>query len=161
MTRHQHPKFKILNKKEKAEIEKTLNQQFGIKKIEGSILQRGAERLFLYQGNLNVKEIQELEKTLPIERIGVYFAKLIPGQDQIRLSIEGTQIFKNQITKNIFELNKEQAKEWMHGRELLIKTGKKDFLIMKYKDDFIGCGKASEEKITNFIPKNRRLKEKN
>ena len=28
-------------------------------------------------------------------------------------------------------------------------------------DNLLGCGKASAEKITNFIPKNRRLKEKN
>ena len=28
---------------------------------------------------------------------------------------------------------------------------------MKYKDDFLGSGKASEKKISNFIPKNRRL----
>ena len=46
------------------------------------------------------------------------------------------------------------------GEELQIETGKKDLLILKYKDDFLGCGKASEKKITNFIPKNRRLKSK-
>ena len=46
----------------------------------------------------------------------------------------------------------------MMGRELLIKTGKRGFLIMKYNDDFLGTGKASEEKIGNFIPKSRRLK---
>ena len=48
----------------------------------------------------------------------------------------------------------------MKGNELEIQTGKKGFLIIKYKNDFLGCGKASEPKITNFIPKNRRLKEK-
>jgi len=31
---------------------------------------------------------------------------------------------------------------------------------MKYKNDFLGTGKASENKIGNFIPKNRRLKHK-
>jgi len=46
----------------------------------------------------------------------------------------------------------------MKGNELEIKTGKKGFLIMKYKNNFLGCGKASELKIGNFIPKSRRLK---
>jgi len=46
------------------------------------------------------------------------------------------------------------------GRELNIKTGKRDFLIIKHGDDFLGTGKVSEEKIGNFIPKNRRLKER-
>ena len=81
--------------------------------------------------------------------------------NKIRLSIEGVQLLKDQITKNIFEINDEQLELWMKGNELNIKTGKNDFLIMKHNNDFVGCGKASAEKITNFIPKNRRLREKN
>lgn len=34
----------------------------------------------------------------------------------------------------------------------------KGFIVMKNNDDYLGCGKASETKITNFIPKSRRLK---
>ena len=158
------PRLKIFSLKEKAEIETKLKNQFGIEEIPGFIIMRGEERLFLYQGSLNPKEIQEIEDVLPVERVGVYFGKFIndkSGEEFIRLSIEGSQILSNQITKNIFELNEEQMQEWMKGRELNIKTGKRDFLIIKYKDNFLGTGKASEEKISNFIPKNRRLKEKN
>jgi NOL1/NOP2/fmu family ribosome biogenesis protein len=32
----------------------------------------------------------------------------------------------------------------MKGRELNIKTGKKGFVVIKYKNDFLGTGKASE-----------------
>ena len=56
--------LKIFNTKEKQQILKKLNSQFGIKSIPGLIIQRGAERLFLYQGSLNEKQIQELEKTI-------------------------------------------------------------------------------------------------
>ena len=150
--------LKILNKKEKAEIEKKLNNQFGVDFIPGMIVARGEERLFLFSGDLSEKGIRLLEKCTFIERIGVYFAKII-GND-IRLSIEGSQILKEQIKKNVFSLDSKQAEEWMKGRELLIKTGKRGFLIMKYEEDFLGSGKASEEKIGNFIPKNRRLKER-
>ncbi len=151
--------LKIFSKKEKAELLKLLENQFGIKKVDGIFLQRGAERIFIYQGSLEAHEIKKIEATVPIERVGVYFGKY--QNDMIRLSIDGVQIFKDQITKNIFELNEEQMKEWMLGRELNLETGKKAFLIMKYKDNFLGCGKASELKITNYIPKSRRLKEKN
>lgn len=157
-------RLKIFSEKKKEEIEEKLNEQFGIKNILGIILQIGAEKLFLFQGSLNENQIYELEQTIPIERVGVYFAKLIEekdGKTKIRLSIEGSQILKNQITKNIFELNNEQVEEWMKGNELQIATGKRDFLVMKYKDNFLGTGKASENKIGNFIPKNRRLKERN
>ena len=150
--------LKIFNKNQKLEILNKLKKQFGINEIPGTIIKSGTERLFLYQGDLTPNQIYELERTLPIERVGVYFAKLM--NDNIRLSIEGTQILQNQITKNIFELDEEQTQEWMMGSELLIATGKQDFLIMKHNNEFLGTGKASAEKISNFIPKNRRLKRK-
>ncbi len=156
-------RFHILNKKEKNKIEIMLKNQFGIKSIPGILIKKGAEKIFLFQGNFNEKQIKELEDYTQIERIGLYFAKIFQdkqGQEHIRLSIEGSQILSNQITKNIFELNESQSKKWMQGEELLIKTGKKGFLVMKYKNDFLGTGKASEEKIGNFIPKSRRLKSK-
>ena len=152
--------LKILNKKQKKEIEEKLNKQFGIKEISGKIIMKGKEKLFLFSGNFTDGEIKKLEEIIIIEKVGVYFAKIDERTHDIRLSIEGSQIFKNQIEKNIFELDKKQTEQWMKGQELNIKTGKKGFLIMKYKDDFLGTGKASEEKISNFIPKIRRLKEK-
>jgi len=120
---------------------------------------RGGEgRLFLFTGDFNEKKIKQLEKIIIIERVGAYFARTFG--DEIRLSIEGAQVLKSQIKKNIFSLDSKQAEEWMMGRELRIKTGKHGFLAMRYKDDFLGTGKASEEKIGNFIPKSRRLKNK-
>lgn len=150
--------LKILNGYEKHEIERKLDEQFGIKYVPGLIIKRGEERLFLFSGNLSEEGIRALEKCTFIERIGIYFAKII--RNNIRLSIEGSQILKDQIKKNIFILDSKQAEEWMKGHELLIKTGIRGFLIVKYKEDFLGTGKASEEKIGNFIPKNRRLRER-
>ena len=151
--------LKILDEKEKNEIISKLNGQFGIEKIDGLIIKRGAERLFLFRGGLMREEIKKLENSVPIERVGVYFAKIVPGENKIRLSIEGTQLLKDQIKRNIFELNDEQVEEWMKGHELNIKTGQNGFLIIKYGENFLGCGKASAEKLSNFIPKSRRLKE--
>lgn len=150
--------MRIINNKEKTKIEKKLQEQFGIKKIPGILIKRGEERIFLFQGDFSENQIRELERDISIERIGVYFGK--EQNNKIRLSIEGVYILKNQITKNIFELTDEKAEEWMLGQELPIKTNSRDFLVMKNKDYFLGCGKASEEKIGNFIPKNRRLKYK-
>ena len=48
--------LKILNEHEKREIEKKLNEQFGIKDIPGFIIKRGEERLFLFSGNLPEKK---------------------------------------------------------------------------------------------------------
>ena len=151
--------LKILNKNEKQEIVNKLNSRFGINEIPGILVKKGEERLFLFAGDFDIKQIKKLEGTIPIERVGIYFAKIIKGE--IRLSIEGTILFKDQITKNIFQLTEQQSKQWMQGQELNIQSGKKGFLVMKYKDDLFGCGKASAEKIGNYVPKSRRLKNQN
>lgn len=151
-------RIRILNQKEKREIEKTLEKDFGVKKIPGMLIKKGEEKIFIFQGDFPPEKIKNFEEIAPLEKIGVYFAKEQGGE--IRLSIEGTHILKEQIIKNIFEMNKEQKEDWMKGRELNVKTGKRQFLAMKYREDFLGCGKASAEKITNFIPKERRIREK-
>ncbi len=151
--------WRFLKDKERKELEKSLNIGFGIKKIPGEVISAGGERLFFFDGEADEEGLRLLQECAPVERMGVYFAKIIAGE--VRLTIEGTQIFQDQIKKNVFELNKEQAEKWMMGEELNIKTGMKGFVIMKFEDNFLGCGKASEEKIGNFIPKTRRLKNKN
>ena len=148
----------ILNENHKKEIEKSLENQFGIKKILGTLIKRGKDRIYFYQGSLAEKEIIELTLTFPVEGVGVYIGRF--EKNDFKLSIEGTQLLKDQITKNIFELNDNQVESWMLGQELNVKSGKKGLLVMKHEEDFLGCGKASEEKIGNFIPKSRRLKYK-
>lgn len=148
----------ILNKNQKQEIVSKLRKQFGIKNLDGTLVKIGPERIFLFQGNMGIVKKLELERNVSIERIGVYLGKF--QNEDFRLSIEGVHLFKDQITKNVFDLNSDQAEQWIKGEELNIKPDKRGFLIMKYKDDFIGTGKASENKIGNYIPKNRRLKSK-
>ena len=151
---------KVLNDKEKEKIVEKLNGQFGIIEVPGKIVMRGKERLFLYSGNLDDEEMEKLESLVFIERAGIYFAKIEEPNEDIRLSIEGTQILGNQIKKNIFEIPENLVDDWMKGHELNVQSGMKGFVVMKFKDEFLGTGKASENKIGNFIPKNRRLKEK-
>ena len=148
--------IKILTAQETNKIREQLKEQFGISNIPGKIIRLGEEKIFLFTGAADENEIEKIEQSAPVEKIGVYFAKII--NDEIKLTIEGTQILKEQISKNIFEINDELAEEWMMGRELNIKSGMKGFVVMKNNDDYLGCGKASQEKITNFIPKSRRLK---
>jgi NOL1/NOP2/fmu family ribosome biogenesis protein len=150
--------IKLLTGKERTKFINKLNEQFGIDNIKGNLIKRGKERVFLFEGNLGKKQIDELSKATFVERVGVYLAK--EEEMGIRLSIEGSQILKNKITKNIIELTKKEMQTWMMGHEVLRKNNFTGFAIIKYKDDMLGTGKASEEKITNFIPKSRRLKDK-
>ena len=151
----------ILSNQETKEILSKLNEQFGIQKIPGRLIKIGKERIFLFNGDFLDEQIKNLEKIVFIEKIGIYVGAIFLPTDEIRLSIEGTQIFKDQITKNLFEINEEKFGNWMQGEELNIQTGLKGIIVIKYRNNFLGCGKASENKIGNFIPKSRRLRSKN
>ena len=148
--------IKFFNERERERILKILKQQFGINEIPWTLARLGKERIIIFSGELSDREILNIDEVAHIEGVGLYFAK--EQMDGIRLSIEGSQLLKEQITKNVFILDSKQAEQWMMGQELNIKTDKKGFYIIKFKDDFLGTGKVSENRITNFVPKARRLK---
>ncbi len=149
--------LKFFSENEKERILRNLKQQFGIKEVPFRLARFGKERIIAFSGDISEKEIFVLDRIGRIEGIGVYFAK--EQTDGLRLSIEGTQLLKEQITKNIFELDEKQAEQWMMGNEITeINSEEKGFFIMKFKDDFLGTGKISQNRITNFVPKPRRLK---
>ena len=98
----------ILSQKETQEILSKLNEQFGIKEIPSKLIKIGKEKIYLFNGNFSEEQIKNLEKITFIEKTGVYIGAIFSPTNEIRLSIEGTQIFKDQITKNIFEINGER-----------------------------------------------------
>ena len=146
--------MKILYSTEKKKILKQLNEQFGITALPYLLVQFGKGKIKAYSGNLSTEELRVLDKNINIENIGLYFLNINEG---IRLTFDGISLFKNQITKNILELNNSQTEEWMKGNDLMINTNK-GFVVLKNNNEFIGCGKSTGEKITNFVPKERRIK---
>jgi len=150
--------IKFFNKFEREKFLKKLNEQFGIDNFDKNVKigKLGKERIILFSGEISEEEIQEIGEYSRIEGIGMYFAK--EQEDGIRLSIEGTEFIKDKVTKNIFEMNEKQAEQWMYGYEIQDNIKERGFFIMKFKEDFLGTGKASENRITNFVPKARRLK---
>ena len=147
--------MKPLTSTDKKKILEQLNKQFGITELPYLIIHFGKEKLRLYTGNLSKVELYYLDNEIRIENIGLYFAKI--ENEGIRLTIDGVQLLKNQITKNILELNDKQANEWLKGNDLDIKT-ERGWKILKHKNEFLGCGKSTGEKISNFMPKERRIK---
>ena len=147
--------MKIIFGSEKKRITKQLQEQFGISKISQLLIRFGSEKIRAYSGNLATEELKELDKILRIETAGLYIAK--QQTDGIRITMDGVQLFKNQITKNILELNDKQKQDWLQGNDLDIKINNA-FKILKYQKDFLGCGKSTGERITNFVPKERRIK---
>ena len=146
--------MKILKAAEKKKIMKKLDEQFGIKKFPYLILKFGKEKLRIYSGNLSREELTTLDKGFRVETAGMYFA--IESNEEIRLSFDVVSLLKNEIRKNIIDVNDKQAKEWMKGEDLDIKYNS-TFVVLRNNGMLMGCGKSNGEKIINYIPKERRV----
>ncbi len=146
--------MKILSSSQKKKITKELNENFGIKNIPYLFLKFGKEKIRLYSGNLSKEELNKLDHSINIESAGLYFAK--QEKTEIKLTLEGTQILKPEIKKNILTLNQEQKDKWLKGKNLEIKH-QPGPVILKYKEEFLGSGKSAGEEIKNFISKKEKI----
>ncbi len=155
--------IKFLKQNQKKKIFSQLNQQYGIKNYSGELLISGKNKLRLFTGNLKQQIIFNLREITPIEGIGLYIGKIQDSIGNIRLTIDGSLLFKEQISKNILKLNKPDIEKWMLGSDIIKSFPEKGWFIISHgkNKDFFGSGKVSENKLGNFIPKERRLKHKN
>jgi len=129
----------------------------------------GKETLRAYSGHLSVGEILKIWRSFPIEGLGLYFGKQVidrHGRKESRLGLDALHLMKNQITKNIVELDEEQAGKWFRGNNIELNPEQKekykdvkDFVAVKYKKDFVGTAKLTNQGILlSFLPKERRIR---
>lgn len=144
--------LKILNSKEKKEIIKLLEKNYGFKEeLNYVFLKNKDNKIYLIS-----KDIQKIDLLkLKINSLGLYFGE-IKG-NEIRLSIEGSQIIGRYAKKNVLKLDKDKIVEWLKGFDIDFETKERCFVIIKNDGDFYGCGKIKENKILNYVPKIRRL----
>lgn len=145
--------LRILNNKEIKQVLNKIKTQFGIKEIKLNLgmLRNKEGKIFLITKDINKVNLDKLR----INELGLYIAREDKG---IRLSIEGSYLFGKYATKNVHETDDADAYFWMTGEDISCKKEFKDFVIIKYKDNYLGTGKWKENKILNFIPKERRIK---
>ena len=144
--------LKILNSREIKEIYSLIEKQWGAKlKLDCAFLKNQKNRVFIVNKDISKIDLSKLR----INSIGMYFCEA--DKIGIRLSIEGSQIVGPKATKNIAEINEEQAKKWFKGEDLEIKENYSGFVILKNNDDFLGTGRHKEGKILNYVGKERRI----
>lgn len=147
-------KLKILNTREVKGILNSLKEQFGYsEKPNYSWLISGKEKLYVVNSDLNKIDLNVIR----IDSIGLYFGEY--KDNQIRLSLEGSILISKKIDKNIIELNEEERNSWLMGNDLKKDLGDTaKFVVLKCKNDIIGCGRYKEKNIFNSISKERRLR---
>ena len=141
---------------EKREIIAQLNKQYGITELPYLLIETGKEKIRGFSGSLSKDEIQNLGQLARIELIGSY---LIRKEHDMRLSFDALHLLKNQIVSGIIEINEEEYEEWIRGYDLNKRAEKGTFAV-RFKGDFVGCGKSTGDKLINHVPKERRLKSK-
>ncbi|MEM4279871.1 MAG: hypothetical protein QXP28_05490 [Archaeoglobaceae archaeon] len=123
-----------------------MKEQFDVE-LSLEFIIRGKQRVFAFKKcDLRVKKVSE----------GLYFGKI--EKDGLRLSIEGSFIVGRVAKKGVVKIGEEEAMKWLRGEDLEIPY--RGYCILKWRDYFLGCGKGNGKKILNFVPKDRRLRNK-
>ena len=145
-------KLKILNTREVKRILALLKAQWGFAhKLDYVFLMNEKSRIFITNRDFARLQTEKLR----INSVGLYFGELT--HNELRLTIEGSQLIGPGAEKNVVELTEEEEYEWLRGSDLK-KKAPKGFVILKHKTHYLGCGKAKNGNILNFVPKTRRIK---
>ena len=145
--------LRILNKKETSRILNKIKEHFEINeiKLNGKLLQNKEGKIFLITKDINKVNLNKLR----INNIGLYIANY---EKELRLTIEGTQLFGKFAKKNIHEINNDEVKLWMTGNKLKSSKIYSGFVIIKNGENFFGTGKYKDNEILNYVPKERWIK---
>jgi NOL1/NOP2/fmu family ribosome biogenesis protein len=153
--------LKILNSKEIKHIYELLREQYGYEgKLDVAfLLSEKKERVYIFTKDLAGVDIANLR----VDTMGMYFGTFF--EDKLRITVDGTQMIGPSCTKNIITIDKKEMQVWMQGEKLMLSqlshppaetpTG---FVIIKYQDDFLGCGKIGGDLILNYVPKTRYIR---
>jgi NOL1/NOP2/fmu family ribosome biogenesis protein len=163
-----------LNKKELRKILSIVDSQWALS-VDGKVADGNAEKLLDYAFLMNSKNrIYFINRqvidahhsinldSLRIDSIGLYFGEL--RDNELRLSMEATQLIGPYATKNVVEISDGLKQLWIRGFDIEVKEREiincdpSSFVLVKNKNDFWGCGRLSSGKIINMTPKTRVIK---
>jgi NOL1/NOP2/fmu family ribosome biogenesis protein len=159
----------LMNKSKKQDFLKGISY-LGDFKTNALFLSAGKEQIRIYSGGLLSDEIMKIWRHFPIEMVGLYFGKEFidrHGNKESRLSLDGLHAIQDQVTKNIVEIDSIQNEIWFKGNNLELTYEQKEtykemigqFVAVKFKEDFVGTAKLSEQGILiSFLPKERRIR---
>lgn len=161
--------MKIIYSTDKKRILEKLNK-YNINNLNFTLIETGKEKIRGYTGDLTPDELKKLNKKVPILLAGIYLFHEYP--DDIRISVDAAHILREQIkdSTEVIELNKEQLEGWFKGQDIEIfklkelnpniEKQERTFKLIKYNNEFIGSGKLTFERLVNYLPKERRIKNK-
>jgi NOL1/NOP2/fmu family ribosome biogenesis protein len=150
---------KILNKKEIEDIENILESHYGCRANlnQYTVFITSENKVWITSKKISKSFFTKIKRCY---RIGIYFGK-IKRNKKIKLTVEGLQMIKKNADKNIAIISKKEMVKYMQGYnitiEKLIKADINNFILIKYKTDFLGIGILRDNYIESAVPKARRM----
>lgn len=128
------------------EVQRLLEEQFGIRRLPFQLEERGKGRFYAFTCDFEGSHHR-----------GIYFGTLERGS--FRLSIDGAALAGKLATRNVVEVGDEEAERWMRGEDIDVENAEeiRGYVLIKWRNFFIGCGRGDGTKIKNFVAKNRRI----
>jgi len=146
---------KFLSAREARPIFEQISEQWDVDARElfssYALIRTGKDRLYIITRDVATLKLELLR----IDSLGLYVANV---KGKVRLTLEGSQLVGPHAQKNVVLVDDQELRAWFRG-EHLEKTGEwNGFVIIKHGTDYIGCGRYTEGKIQNFLPKARWVK---
>jgi NOL1/NOP2/fmu family ribosome biogenesis protein len=144
--------LEILNSKRVKEILALINEQWGCEwKTDLVFLLSSNDKIHVVSRGLEKLDTERMK----IDSLGMYFAAF--ENNELRLSIEGSQLIGPMAKHNVVEFSDEETRQWIAGGDIEKDTEWSGFVLIKHNKDFLGTGRVKEKKILNYFPKSRRV----
>ncbi|MEM3819295.1 MAG: hypothetical protein QXF08_02450 [Nitrososphaerota archaeon] len=136
--------MRILDHSSRKILEKLLYDQHGVRDaFREFVLVMGGD------GKIRATTLETVEvagKIRKVLQIGLYVAKYRKSKNEVFLSIDGSQLLNDQLTKNVVELSEEECREWMRGAPVKLSTdsyGK--YVVGKIEKIYLGSARVSRD----------------
>ncbi|MDW8041766.1 MAG: hypothetical protein RMJ75_03050 [Nitrososphaerota archaeon] len=150
--------MEVMNRSQRKRVEEALREEFGV--------ERGLEEfvvLYSSEGKVRVTTPEVLEVAREIgrfESVGLYVLKIT--KFGVYLSLEGSQLLRESIRRNVVEVDREQLEVWMKGEPMPLNSMRGavegEYAVVRWGDVYAGSGKVSKDgRLHPQIPKSRRL----
>lgn len=132
-------------------LKKNYDSEFSLKDFD--VFLKKDQKIFIAPKNL---PLDLIEKTIYL----LHFGNL-KRNEKIQLSIEGSQLVGKSAKKNIVVLDEENSSKFAEGLKvspkMMINCEENNFVLVKFKEDFLGSGFLRQGCVEPYISKDRKI----
>lgn len=148
--------FTHVNDEERDEILGFWKEKFGVERevfADYEVYKKGKNKAWItdYEGPLSDNDEYDYES------VGLPFLRV--NQEHPKPTTDALQVFGEHATKNVIELEKEDARKFVSGENVAKEFDVDDigYVIVAYDDEVLGCGLYFPGELKSQIPKGRRV----